>query len=242
MPATTSSRSRSARCGPPSPGPFAPQGAERRRTGRHLVRPHDHGDVRARAVRGLHLGLHAALVERPVGADARAAQLVRDGQRFVAADGVDDVRPRPRCVEAGQTPRRRRREGSARCRRRSRRHRSRRAAERLDQAVVAAASTDGVLRRVDGADGNSNRVWSCSSRAADQRGSISKAMPSTSSPCWTRSKRASASSGQELEHLGRLPRRLVLGAAGVEHPQRVEGQRLPALLGEVGAVVRQEVS
>ena len=50
--------------------------------------------------------------------------------------------------------------------------------------------------------------------------------------------------GEELEHLrGSVHDRLVLGPAGVEHPQGVEGQRLAALLGQVGSVsVRKAVS
>ena len=199
MPATTSSRSRSARCGAPSPGAVRP-------AGRSVAAPAATSSgptITATSAPERSAAFIWAFMlrwsnERSALTPALRSSSVMDSASWPPTASMTYARTR--CVEAGQTPRRRRREGSARCRRRSRRHRYPRPAERLDQAVVAAASTDGVLRGVDGVGRELEQGVVVVVEPRTSRGSISKAMPSTLSPCWTRSKRACAS-GQKLQDL-----------------------------------------
>ncbi len=159
-----------------------------------LVRSDDHGDRRARAVGRLHLALHAPLVERPVGGDARPRAARRPGPAPPARRSCRRRRPATRAVGAGNTPSAsqasRIRSMPApkpmpRCRagrpapRRGRRSDRRR---RWRSAPSRARAT------------GTRTACGCSSRGRARGGARSRtAMPSAFSPACTRSKCASAS-------------------------------------------------
>ena len=113
-----------------------------------LVATDDDGERRAAAIGHLHLGLHAAVLVGPIGGETGGAQLGGEPQRLEPTGGVDDehvdgerldgehalvVAGQQRAIEAE-------READAV---------RRRPAERLDQAVVAPAAAERVLRRVE---------------------------------------------------------------------------------------------
>ena len=194
-------------------------------------------DGGAAAVGRLHLRLHAAAVVGAVGRTAGAAQLVREHQRLTAAGGVDDEHvDRPvGCGEHALVVARQQgavdADGEPDARRR-------RPAERLDEAVVPAAAAERVLRRVERAAGELERGAQVVVEAAheagldrvrDGRGRRARRARSGSGPPRRRSgSRPAAARRRSIARVGR--------PLGVEHAQRVAGERLAALLRELAGV------
>ena len=214
--------------------------AQRHDAGGQLVGSDDHRDRRTRAVGGLHLALHAPLVERPVGGDAGRPQLGGQGQRLLSAGRVDDVDLDPRRggrehalgVAGQQDPLDPRAEADATG--------PGRAAEGLDEAVVATAATDGVLRRVERVGRELEQRVVVVVEPAHQPGLDLERDPEDLQPLLHPVEARLGVRREVLQHLGRSRHHgLVLRPSGVQDPQRVERQRLPALLGEVGGVALQ---
>ena len=220
-----------------------PQRADHRGSGRELVAAHDDGHVCAAAVGGLHLALHAATLVGPVGRDPSTAELVGDEQCLLAARGVDDehrdvrrggiehalvVAGQQRAVDTEREPDARRR----------------RSAEVLHEAVVATASTERVLRRVE-----------CSALVLEDRTAV--VVEATHEPRFDGER--DAERRQPALHDGEVlgggvgvevgdaggggDRRAVVRALGVEDAKRVACQRLATLGRQIGLLeVRTEGS
>ena len=115
-----------------------------------------------------------------------------------------------------------------------------RAAQGLDQPVVATATTDGVLRRVERVGRELEQRVVVVVEPADQPGLDLVRDPEDLQPLLHPIEARLRVRREVLQHLGRRGHHgLVLRPSGVQDPQRVERQRLPALLGEVGGVALQ---
>ena len=118
--------------------------------------------------------------------------------------------------------------------------RGRRAAERFDEAVVAAAAAEGVLRRVEGAaleleDGAAVVVEAAHQLRFDRERNVERPQAGEH--------RLEVRGGVVAVELGDLRRggdvRLVDLALRVEHPERIAFERRPALLAQRVAALRE---
>ena len=215
--------------------PVAAKRAHDGGAGGPLVVADDHGDGRAAAVGGLHLGLHAAPVVGPVGRAPGAAHLVGDRPApprppVVSTTNTSTARVRRRRTR----PRRRRPAACGRRRGRSRRRasagrRAPRRGRRSDRRRRARSGRRRACRR------RTRTSCAGSSRGrARAAGSTRYGMPSASRPARTASKCSAArlARGSRRAAVRRRSAAASVAALGVEHAQRVAVERLAALLAE----------